>query len=316
MKRYVLAVVAAIIVTGISGVPSSFAQIEVVVGTPNVGVWYYPFMPYYPANRFQYILLASEIQAAGGFGGLIRKIAFQHASPAWYNGTTAREVQSFTIRMQHTTLTNLSGGFVNTGFTTVYGPTNYQATVNTTPGSWLEFPDFTTPFVWDGSSNLLIDICHQNADLTQAGGAYPNLWGFLGSGTNRASWSYDFWGWAGCGSGSSICQGQCGWNFSSYCPVTKLWIAVGIEQSFPDDVDPRRILVTTSNYDGSSSQFPKPSITFRRIPNHPSFFTYVIRGPLPSQNIVYRGLNSSNVNDTVIVHNTGTGLVTRTIDFS
>jgi hypothetical protein len=49
---------------------------------------------------------------------------------------------------------------------------------------------------------------------------------------------------------------------------------------------------------------------------NPSYFTYTIRGPLPSQNIVYRGLNSANVNDTVIIHNTGSNVVTRTIDFS
>ncbi|MCX7937255.1 MAG: hypothetical protein N2971_06055, partial [Chlorobi bacterium] len=295
------------------------AQVEVVIGTGNSYSYYYPFMPYYPSNRYQYILLASEIQAAGGFGGLILKMALQNYT--WYNGTTAQNAENFTIRMQNTTLTTLSAGWVNTGFTTVFGPANFQATVNTTAGSWTEFPNFTTPFVWDGSSNLLIDICHQNSNQNTFGGAYPYFYGFSASGTQRSRWDFDYYGYYGCTNGS-ICAGTCGYAqtynywYTSNCPVTKLWIAAGIEQSFPDDVDPRRVLVTTSNYDGSSSQFPKPSITFRRMGNNPSFFTYVIRGPLPSQNIVYRGLNSSNVNDTVIVHNTGTGLVTRTIDFS
>lgn len=172
---------------------------------------------------------------------------------------------------------------------------------------------------WD--INLLIDICHQNADQNSFGGAYPYFYGFSSSGTQRARWDFDYYGYYGCTNGS-ICSGTCGYSqtygywYTSYCPVTKLWIAAGIESSFPDDVDPRRVLVTTGNYDGTSSQFPKPSITFRRMGTNPSQFTYKIRGPLPSQTVVYQGLASANPNDTVIVVNTGSGLVTKTIDFS
>ncbi len=318
MKRFASLLAAVMLLCSLA-MPTAHAQIEVVIGTGNTYSYYYPHMPYYPSSRYQYILLASEIQQAGGFGGMIMKMALQNYT--WYNGTTARTAENFTIRMQNTTLTNLSGGWVNSGWTTVYGPTNFQATVNTAAGSWTEFPDFTNPFVWDGASNLLIEICHQNSDQNSFGGAYPYFYGFSTSGTQRARWDFDYYGYYGCTSGS-ICSGTCGYSqtygywYTSYCPVTKLWIAAGIEQSFPDDVDPRRILVTSSNYDGSSSQFPKPSITFRRMGTNASYFTYQIVGPLPSQNVVYRGLNSANLNDTVIIHNTGSGLVTKTIDFS
>ena len=317
MKRVAFALAAVLLCC--SGVLPSYAQIQVIIGTGNTYSYYYPHMPYYPSNRYQYILLASEIRQAGGFGGLIMKMALQ--TYTWYNGTTARTAENFTIKMQNTNLTTLSAGWVNTGWTTVYGPTNFQATVNTTAGSWVDFPDFTTPFVWDGTSNLLIDICHQNADQNSFGGAYPYFYGFSSSGTQRARWDFDYYGYYGCTNGS-ICSGTCGYSqtygywYTSYCPVTKLWIAAGIESSFPDDVDPRRVLVTTGNYDGTSSQFPKPSITFRRMGTNPSQFTYKIRGPLPSQTVVYQGLASANPNDTVIVVNTGSGLVTKTIDFS
>lgn len=317
MKRVAIALAAALLCC--SGALPSYAQIQVVIGTGNTYSYYYPYMPYYPSNRYQYILLASEIQQAGGFGGLIMKLALQTFT--WYNGTTARTTENFTIRMQNTSLTNLSAGWVQNGFTTVYGPTNFTATVNTATRSWVEFPDFTNPFVWDGTSNLLIDICHQNAVQNSLGGAYPNFYGFSSSGRNRARWDFDYYGYYGCTSGS-ICGGECGVShtygywYRSYCPVTKLWIAAGIESSFPDAVDPRRILVTTNNYDGTSTQFPKPSITFRRMGNNPSQFTYKIRGPLPSQTVVYQGLASANTSDTLITVSTGSGLVTKTIDFS
>lgn len=107
MKRVALVLAVGLsLVTGLV-TPHAQAQIEVVVGTPTTTVWY-PIMPYYPATRFQYILLASEIQAAGGFGGMFLKMAFRNS--AWYNGTTARAMENFTIRMQNTSLTNLAGG--------------------------------------------------------------------------------------------------------------------------------------------------------------------------------------------------------------
>ncbi len=205
MKRVAIALAAALLCC--SGVLPSHAQVQVIIGTGNTYSYYYPYMPYYPSNRYQYILLASEIQQAGGFGGLIMKMALQTFT--WYNGTTARTTENFTIKMQNTNLTTLASGWVNTGWTTVYGPTNFQATVNTAPGTWVDFPDFTTPFVWDGTSNLLIDICHQNADQNSFGGAYPYFYGFTSSGTQRARWDFDYYGYYGCTNGS-ICSGTCG----------------------------------------------------------------------------------------------------------
>ncbi|MCX7930907.1 MAG: hypothetical protein N2663_09355, partial [Chlorobi bacterium] len=119
MKRFASVVATVLALCSIVS-PTANAQIEVVIGTGNTYAYYYPFMPYYPSNRFQYILLASEIQQAGGFGGMIMKMALQNYT--WYNGTTAQVAENFTIRMQNTTLTNLSAGWVNSGWTTVYGP--------------------------------------------------------------------------------------------------------------------------------------------------------------------------------------------------
>jgi len=109
----------------------------------------YPFYSYYSDVRSQIIYTAQELQAAGFIAGNITSLAFNvySQSNTMMNG--------FTIKMENTSLSNLTA-FVETGWTDVYS-SSYSV-----PGyGWQEIV-FQTPFVWDGSSNILINICYDN----------------------------------------------------------------------------------------------------------------------------------------------------------
>jgi hypothetical protein len=63
--------------------------------------------------------------------------------------------------MQHTTNTSLSG-FVQTGWTT------YYSGIYTIPGTGWQYITLQTPFLYNGTSNLLVDICFGNSSYTSA----------------------------------------------------------------------------------------------------------------------------------------------------
>jgi len=105
-----------------------------------------PFGTEYEDNRTQYLILASELQAIGGVGN-ISSIGFDvvAANPIAMNG--------FNIKMGHSTATSLIG--YATGLTNVYSG------VHTATTGWNGFT-FSTPFAWDGVSNIVIEVCWDN----------------------------------------------------------------------------------------------------------------------------------------------------------
>ena len=107
---------------------------------------------YYGNGRQQYLILASEMTALGFTAGNITSMGFTVGgtvgNPATLNG--------YSIKMAATAVTTITT-FQNPTFTSVWGPTNYTPTLNA-----LNTHTFTTPFVWDGTSNILVDICFSN----------------------------------------------------------------------------------------------------------------------------------------------------------
>ncbi len=98
--------------------------------------------------RSQFIYKGSELSSAGLSGDTLTAIKF------YINNTN--ELKNLKIRIQHTTLDSLDIlTAVNAGFTTVYDKHTDFATTG-----WNTIR-FTTPFVWDGTSNLLIDISYR-----------------------------------------------------------------------------------------------------------------------------------------------------------
>ena len=119
----------------------------------------YPYTTYWMDGRTDILLLASEISAAGGFPAHITKVGFNviTADPAPMNG--------FKVKIQNTTLTSLSG-FISTGWTICYDG------VYTLPGTGWQNINLMTPFYWNGTSNLLIEICYNNSSYTQYSPVY------------------------------------------------------------------------------------------------------------------------------------------------
>jgi len=121
-----------------------------------------PFSNLWEGSRSQYLVTAAEMQALGFVAGPITSIAFNITS------TSDDYAQNgFSIKMGHTSATNLSGGFNAASLTTTYGPTSI-----TTYAAGVQSFTFSTPFNWDGISNIIVDICHDNDINATCSGCY------------------------------------------------------------------------------------------------------------------------------------------------
>jgi trimeric autotransporter adhesin len=123
--------------TGISGNPSNTA----------VGAFY---GTWFGNGHAQILFTASELTAAGLAAGNITSLAVNVSatgSPATLNG--------FTIKMAPTSATSITT-FQSPSFVTVVPAANY------TPVVGVNTHTFTTPFNWDGTSNIIIDYCFAN----------------------------------------------------------------------------------------------------------------------------------------------------------
>lgn len=110
----------------------------------------YPFYTFYMDSRTDLLYLAGEIKAGGGSPGGLLRIAFTVASPS------NQVMNGFKIKVQNTTATSISS-FTNSGWTTV---ANRNFTIL---GSGLQLITLDTPyFSWNGTSNLLFEICFNN----------------------------------------------------------------------------------------------------------------------------------------------------------
>ncbi|MFN8143786.1 MAG: hypothetical protein U0073_05150 [Bacteroidia bacterium] len=108
---------------------------------------------YYGNGRQQYLIRATELTGLGLSAGTINSLGFT------INSTVGDPVDlnGYTIKMATTSSTTLNSTFQNLTFTTVVGPLNYTPT----PGA-LNTHIFSTPFNWNGTSNIVIDICFSN----------------------------------------------------------------------------------------------------------------------------------------------------------
>ncbi|MFT3911051.1 MAG: proprotein convertase P-domain-containing protein [Ferruginibacter sp.] len=113
-------------------------------------------------NQFknQYLFRASELQAQGIIAGNITSVALTIA------GSGGGTLSNFTIKMGATAQTALTSTYV-TGLTTVLSLATYPATGTVTTG--VQSHTFTTAFNWDGTSNVVLEMCAQLATGGSAG---------------------------------------------------------------------------------------------------------------------------------------------------
>lgn len=110
----------------------------------------------------QYLYKASDLLNAGLEAGNINSIAFNISS------ATAVNLQNYNVKIGATSVEALSTW--QTGLTDVYNNTISLTSANT---GWYELP-FTTPYVWDGESNIVVEICFETTPNTAVRTYYAN----------------------------------------------------------------------------------------------------------------------------------------------
>ncbi len=131
-------------VTGTPGPASTGANTSSTYPTP-FGNWYF-------GAKQQFLYTAAELTAAGFAAGNITSLAFNVTTPV----TTP--LTDYTIYMKNTSVTALT-----TTFETAMSQVFYSASY--VPSSLTGFANNTfniTPFAWDGTSNVVIEICFNN----------------------------------------------------------------------------------------------------------------------------------------------------------
>jgi hypothetical protein len=135
-------------VTGIPGPPSTGANTS--FSYPS------PFGGYYWGAKQQFLYTAAELTAAGFAAGNITSLAFDVTGPV------TSPLADYTISMKNTTVTALTTTF-ETGLSTVFYSPSYV------PSALTGFANNTfnlTPFAWNGTSNVVIEICFNNSAYT------------------------------------------------------------------------------------------------------------------------------------------------------
>lgn len=131
----------------------------VVTGTNNTGnnTIYTPFYRGWGGIKRQFLYRGSELAAAGLPVGGITSLGFDVLTAA--GAFTA--MPGFTIYIDSTTTTTATTTFL-TSNNAVFGPVSYTATTG------LNNFSLTNPFVWNGTSNIIVTICW--SDGTGGGG--------------------------------------------------------------------------------------------------------------------------------------------------
>lgn len=136
-----------------TGVSFVHAQTDIALGSGTVGNtttgYPCPIQDYFEGSKAQYLFNAAELTAAGMFPGTITGIKFNIISL----GTTGIAEQ-YTIRIGGTSVASLSSTTWETVTNTVFGPFNYQPTTGTNAFT------FSTPYTWNGTDNIIIEICN------------------------------------------------------------------------------------------------------------------------------------------------------------
>ena len=135
--------------------PCSGATTNITVGTfatQNTTTTYpTPFGNWYANEKHHFLYTAAELNAMGFIGGKINSIGFNIIT---LGGLTT--YPNYKVSMACTGLTALpaSGTFSTPAFSVVYGPINRTVTtgVNTIT--------FSTPYEWDGVSNIIVEVCY------------------------------------------------------------------------------------------------------------------------------------------------------------
>ncbi|MFM2226635.1 MAG: hypothetical protein RJA07_2837, partial [Bacteroidota bacterium] len=158
-----------------------------------------PFYCYnnYPKSRSQYLYTATELNTVGLTNGTLKAMSFNIVTKS--SGTAFR---NFSIKMAcvpYSSIYNGSGKFDTVTTTTlVYTSNAYTSSLG------INKFNFTTPYNWDGVSNLLVEVCFDNTGFTSSlaadavytttlpAGNYSTVYALAGTGETEAGCSRIF----------------------------------------------------------------------------------------------------------------------------
>lgn len=118
-------------------------------GTNTSDTYPTPYGDFRESTRSQFLYRAAELTAAGVTAGNIIRLGFFVEN---IDGAGVHE--NYTIKLLLTTSSTLTNGSWQNGGVTVYGPVDY------TPTPGLNEHIVSTPFFWNGTANLVVEICH------------------------------------------------------------------------------------------------------------------------------------------------------------
>lgn len=181
----------------------------------DTNIWwnqFSPFLGYDEDFKSVYLYRASDLQAAGLTAGLIQSLAFEVATK---NSTSA--YSTLTVGIRCTSLDSLVSNYYPNALIEVF-----SGSYTTTTG-WNVIP-FTTPYHWDGVSNLYISVCDaENNGITMGGN--DDVLGVLKP--YRCNNSNSFYYTNGCGMSSGFRNYYLPNIQFSYCstlsPITYSW---------------------------------------------------------------------------------------------
>ncbi|MEO7313202.1 MAG: gliding motility-associated C-terminal domain-containing protein [Chitinophagaceae bacterium] len=137
------------------------AQVDITIGTGTSGntttSYPCPLQDFYEGSRMQYLYRASELIAAGMGPGSISVIRYNVISLG-----TADLIDQYTIKMGATSATTLDPTTWETA-NQVYGPVDYVPVVGSNSFT------LTTPFFWNGTDNIVIEVCNGAVSGTSTG---------------------------------------------------------------------------------------------------------------------------------------------------
>lgn len=155
------------------GFVSQSQPVQVIIGTGTTSnsttSYPAPYGNYYWGARHQFIIRATEITAAGITGSrIISELGFNVRTPI------AGGLIDFQIKMKNTSTSAFptSGYAFESGTNTVFGPSNIAVV-----SGW-NMHQFHTSFLWDGTSNILVEVCFNNNSLSTNALTYYTSTGF------------------------------------------------------------------------------------------------------------------------------------------
>ncbi len=132
----------------------SQAQTDVSIGTGTTGnddlSYPAPLQDFYEGSRAQYLYRATELTSAGMGPGNLTAVKFNVTNLFSFAGT----IQQYTIKIGTTSAASLGTTTWENVSTTVYGPFDYVPTLG------INTFVFSAPFFWNGTDNIVVEICN------------------------------------------------------------------------------------------------------------------------------------------------------------